>query len=179
MKLKKKLLISLGVVVAVAFISGASILAATTLGTQQDPLVTLSYLTSQFKPQILSEVNSSISSAEATLAPTLDAKVSTFKTEIDAKLTGASVDTVGFTLVTLSKNQTVSCGVGAEILLRVGTATAAGSTPALIDTTTGVTLTTGGTLTANHMYMVSIEGNGLKATAASVKFLIRGSYTVS
>jgi hypothetical protein len=180
MKLKKKLLITLGVLVAVAFISGASILAATTLGTQQDPLVTLSYLTSQFKPQLLSEVGTSIDAAEASMAPELESKIAGFRSEIDAKLSSASSkEATSFTLVTLSKNQTVSCGIGTELLLRVGTATAAGSTPALVDTTTASSLTGGTALTANHMYMVTIEGNGLKATAATVKVLIRGTYTIA
>lgn len=180
MKLKKKLLITLGVIVAVAFISGASILAASTLGTQQDPLVTLSYLTSQFKPQLLSEVDASIDAAEASMAPGLESKITGFRSEIDAKLSSASnKEATSFTLVTLSKNQTVSCGIGTELLLRVGTATAAGSTPALVDTTTAASLTGGTALTANHMYMVTIEGNGLKATAATVKVLIRGTYTIA
>ena len=88
MKLKKKLLITLGVIVAVAFISGVSILAATTLGTQTDPLVTLSYLTGKLKPQIMSEVSAGITAAEASLQPSLDAQVNQFKSDIDAKLGG-------------------------------------------------------------------------------------------
>ncbi|SHH85864.1 hypothetical protein SAMN02745823_01226 [Sporobacter termitidis DSM 10068] len=177
MKLKKKLLIVLGAVVAAAFISGASILAATTLGTQSDPLVTLSYLTSKLKPQIISDVNASISAAEASLSPSLDAKINSFKSDIDGKLSGSTAQASAFTLVTLDKNQTLTCGVGTELLLRIGTATATGSAPALVDSTSGSTLSAGGALEANHMYMVSIQGNGLKATAA-VKVLVRGSYVV-
>jgi hypothetical protein len=79
--------------------------------------------------------------------------------------------------VTLNKGQTLTCGIGAEILLRTGTATGAGSAPALVDSTTGSTLSSGGAVTANHMYMVSIQGNGLKATS-SVKVMVRGSYVI-
>lgn len=181
MKRKKKLLISLAVVVTVAFISGVSILAATTLGTQQNPLVTLSYLTSQFKPQVMSDVNASLSAAEASLSPQLDAKVESFKSDIDAKLSASSNHNgaESFTLVTLKKNQTISCALGTELLLRVGTATGAGGSPSLVDTTTAATLSTGGALTTNHMYMVTIDGNGLKATAATVKVLVRGTYTIA
>lgn len=178
MKLKKKILISLGVLVAVAFISGASILAVTTLGTTSDPLITLSYLTGQLKPQVMSDVSASISAAEASLAPSLDAKVNSFKSDIDTKLSGSGASQTGFVLVTLSKGQTVNCAVGSELLLRIGTATAAGSTPALVDTTTGSTLSSGGALAANHMYLVSIQGNGLTATATTVKVLIKGSYSI-
>ncbi len=179
MNLKKKLLITVGVVIAVAFISGVSILAASTFGTTNDPLVTLSYLTVKLKPQIMGEVNNDIIAAQTSLQPSLDAAVNTFKADIDSKLTGTSAESASFTLVTLSKGQTVSCNVGTELLLRIGTATAAGSTPALVDSTSGETLSAGGTVAANHMYMVSIQGNGIKATAASVKVLIRGTYTIT
>ena len=154
-------------------------MAATTLGTQSDPLVTLSYLTGNLKPQIMSEINANISSAEALLKPSLDAQVSSFKAEIDAKLGTQTAQSAGFTLVSLSKNQTLSCGVGAEILLRVGSASALGGAPALVDSTTGATLSDGGALEANHMYMVSIQGNGLKATASTVRVLVRGTYIVT
>ncbi len=180
MKLKKKLLITLGVIVAAAFVSGVSILAATSLGTQQDPLVTLSYLTNQFKPQIMTDVNASISQAEASLSPALDAKISSFKAEIDAKLsTSTRTESATFTLITLKKNQTLSCSVGTELLLRIGSATAVGSSPAMVDTTTAGSLTSGAAVAANHLYMVTIEGNGLKAGSDTVKLLIRGAYTIS
>jgi hypothetical protein len=179
MKLKKKILITLGVLIAVAFISGVSILAATTFGTTNDPLVTLSYLTQKLKPQIMAEVSADITAAQASLQPSLDTQVNSFKADIDSKLSGSGVESAGFTLVTLNKNQTVTCTVGAELLLRVGTATATGSSPALVDSTSGTTLSSGSALTANHMYMVTIQGNGFKATASTVKVLIRGTYTVS
>lgn len=179
MNFKKKLLITLAVVVAVTFISGVSILAASTFGTTNDPLVTLSYLTQKLKPQIMTEVSADISAAQASLAPALEAELNSFKADIDSKSSGSSAASSVFTLVTLSKGQTVSCSVGTELLLRLGTATAVGSTPALVDSTSGSTLASGTALTANHMYMVSIQGNGFKATASTVKLLIRGTYTIS
>jgi hypothetical protein len=98
---------------------------------------------------------------------------------VDEKLKDADIGSIGFTLVTLSRGQTVSCAVGTELLLRIGTAQAAGaSAPALVDSTDGTTLTAGQALTANHMYMVTIQGNGFKATADTVKVLIRGDYLI-
>lgn len=178
MKLKKKILITLGVLVAVAFISGASILAATTFGTTSDPLVTLSYLTQKLKPEIMNEVSADINTAKASLQPSLDAKINSFKSDIEAKLSNSGVDEAGFVLVTLNKGDTVSCAVGTELLLRIGSATATGSTPALVDATDGSTLSEGGALSANHMYMATIQGNGFKATASTVKVLIRGTYAI-
>lgn len=178
MKIKKKIIIALGVLVAVAFISGASILAATTLGTSTDPLVTLSYLTGKLKPQIMTDVNASISAAEASLSPSLNAQISGFQADINAKSSSSTAQTVTFSVITLNKDQTVACGVGTEILLRIGTAAAVGSAPALIDSTSGATLSSGGALIQNHMYIVSIQGNGLKVSS-SAKIMIRGIYTLT
>ncbi len=180
MKLKKKLLIGLAVVVAVAFISGVSILAASTFGTSSDPLITLSYLTNKLKPEILAEVGTDIDAVESSLTAELDAKISSFQADIDAQSGETSGNTTAsFTLVTLTQNQTVQCSVGTELLLRIGTASAAGSSPAMIDSTSGTTLIAGDAVETNHMYMVTIQGNGITATSGTVKVLIRGSYTIS
>ena len=179
MKLKKKLLISLLVVVAVAVISGVSILAASTFGTSSDPLVTLSYLTGKLKPEIMAEVSADISEASSSLTSDLDTKIDGFKADIESQSGAASGnESSSFTLVTLSQNQTVQCSVGTELLLRVGTASAAGSSPAMVDSTTGTTLNAGDAVETNHMYMVTIQGNGFKATSGTVKVLIRGGYTI-
>jgi hypothetical protein len=179
MKRRKKIFIAIAAVFGVAFISGASILAATTLGTSDAPLVTLSYLMQKFKPQVMSEVDTQLEAAEASASAKLDSEIAQVSADIDAKLDDASVTPVGFTLVTLSKDQTVVCTVGTELLLRIGTATASGGTsPALVDSTDGTTLSAGDALAVNHMYMVSIQGNGFKATAATVKVLIKGEYTI-
>ncbi|UOO37386.1 hypothetical protein IZU99_09010 [Oscillospiraceae bacterium CM] len=177
MNRKKKILIALGVIVAVVLISGVSILAATNLGTSSDPLVTLSYLTNKLRPQIMSDVSANISAAEVSMSSSLDTKLDAFEADINARVSGSGQ--TGFTVVTLSKDQTVTCAAGAEVMLRVGTASAAGGSPALVDTTAGSTLVAGDALTANHLYMVTIQSSGLKATGASVKILIRGTYTVS
>ena len=85
-----------------------------------------------------------------------------------------------FQVVTLSSGQTLTGDIGCEVMLRVGTATCvAPSTPGLIDETTAGTLNHGGSLVQNHLYMMTIEGRGVKATAATTKLLVRGTYTVS
>ena len=179
---KKKFLIALGVVLAIALVSGISIYAATTYGTSSDPLVTLSYLNEKFKPQILDDLEEQLTSSEDSVTQSLNEQISGFTATIDSMLDGSSpvseADT--FSVVTLKSGQTVTCSVGAEIMLRIGTATGYGpSSPALIDTTSGGTLSSGSALTTNHMYMVTIDGNGVKATASTVKILIRGTYSIS
>ena len=86
----------------------------------------------------------------------------------------------GFVLVTMNKGQTLKGQVGTEVMLRVGTAVCtASSAPGLIDTSSASTLDNGAALAKNHLYMMTIEERGVKATAGTVKLLVRGGYTVA
>ena len=83
-------------------------------------------------------------------------------------------------MVTLSKGQVLTGDIGCEVMLRVGTASCVSpSSPGLIDESAAVTLNNGGALVQNHLYMMTIEGRGVKATAATTKLLVRGTYTVA
>ena len=48
-----------------------------------------------------------------------------------------------------------------------------------IDETTAASLNNGGALAANHLYMMTIEGRGVKAGSDTTKLLVRGSYTIA
>jgi hypothetical protein len=64
-------------------------------------------------------------------------------------------------------------------LLRVGTATCVSpSNPGLIDQSNATLLSNGGALVQNHLYMMTVEGRGVKATAATTKLMVRGNYTI-
>ena len=66
------------------------------------------------------------------------------------------------------------------VMLRVGSAVCVSpSDPGLVDETTASALANGGALAQNHLYMMTIEGRGVRATAGTVKVLARGSYTVA
>ena len=82
-------------------------------------------------------------------------------------------------MVTLSEGQVLTGVIGCEVMLRVGTAVCTSpSAPGLIDQTNASTLNNGGTLQQHHMYMMTIEDRGVKATSGTVKVLVRGSYTI-
>ena len=71
-------------------------------------------------------------------------------------------------------------GIGCEVMLRIGSASCvASAAPGLIDETAGTTLNGGGSLAANHLYMMTIEDRGVQANSDTVKLLVRGSYTLS
>lgn len=136
-----------------ALMTGVSL--AAEAGSAQDPLVTLSYLNETFFNSIMDRVDQKI-----------------------AQQTGQASSS--FTVVTLSQGQTLTGGVGCEVMLRVGGAVCVSpSDPGLIDETAGTTLADGAALVQNHLYMMTIEGRGVRASGGTTKVLARGSYTVA
>ena len=146
--------------VALLVICGAlnvTLSAAAEAGSADDPLVTLSYLNETFMDDIMDRVDEKIA-------------------QRDAQSGTAS----GFAVVTLSSGQTLVGDIGCEVMLRVGSAVCvASSAPGLIDETTAGTLNNGGALVQNHLYMMTIEDRGVRATAETTKLLVRGGYTVA
>lgn len=139
-------------------------------GTDQDPLVTLSYLNERFMSELLDKVEEQIGQRNS---------------QIVQQLGGHAVDkgemsTGTFTVVTLTNGQVLTGDIGCEVMLRIGTAACVTpSNPGLIDETNAETLGNGKALVTNHMYMMTIEGRGVKATAATTKLLVRGTYTIA
>ncbi len=138
-------------------------------GSANDPLVTLSYLNNTFSQKVQTMVNDTVDARKAEMEQAL------------AKVLGQGGNGSGnvFTVVTLSKGQTLVGDVGCEVMLRIGTAVCGTSdSVGLIDTTSGSNLGNGGALAANHLYMVTISTRSVTATSATVKVLARGPYTV-
>jgi len=134
--------------------------AAGTAGTQNDPLVTLSYLQNQLTPQLLNQFDGDLSKA-----------VSQLQSEMQS---GGGVTTT-YQLVTLSDGQRLIGQAGTEVLLRGGTVTLQGSV-ALLDTTGGGALSAGAALSVNHLCMFADNGGVIQA-AGTATLLVRGSYT--
>ena len=135
--------------------------AAAEPGSSDDPLVTLSYLNETYMDTIMERVDQKIA-------------------QRNAQLSGVTSAASVFTVVTLSSGQVLTGDIGCEVMLRVGTATCVSpSSPGLIDETAASTLNNGGALVQNHLYMMTIEGRGVRATADTTKLLVRGSYTIA
>lgn len=158
----------------------AAILTAVTLvalaagvGSKEDPLVTLSYLEGTYTDTLLKKADDTLQKRNSELESSLKAQVD--------RLAGASggTSTSTYQVVTLSKGQSLKGTVGTEVMLRVGTAGCyATSSPGLIDTTDGSDLSGGKALVKNHLYMMTVEGRAVTATADTVKLLVRGNYTI-
>ena len=111
----------------------------------------------------------------------VDEKIAQRNSQLSGQ-TGASGGTAAdtFAVVTLSSGQTLHGSIGCEVMLRVGTAVCVSpSNPGLIDESSAVTLSNGGSLATNHLYMMTIDGRGVKATSGTVKLLVRGGYTIA
>lgn len=154
-------------------------------GSQDDPLVTLSYLNVTFLPELLAQVDQKVAARNETLGAQLSEQIAAEKAALDEKYAasssqGESAGTAeSFTVVTMSKEQVLYGEIGCEVMLRVGTAVCVSpSSPGLIDTTEAGTLDSGKQLVKNHLYMMTIDERGVKATAATTKVLVRGSYEV-
>ena len=147
-------------------------------GTAEDPLVSLSYLNKTFLSQVMERVEAIVAERDAELTAEVDAKIEAASQNQQETPEGITNRT--FAVVTLSKGQTLVGDIGCEVMLRVGTATCVSpSNPGLIDETGGKTLGNGGALVQNHLYMMTIEGRGVKATAATTKLLVRGGYSIA
>ena len=175
--MKKTIRIVLIVVAALGLL-GAAVYAAETAaaGTEDDPLVTLSYIEEVFTAQVTELFHTSLDEKEAALRGDLEERVAALE---EASAEAEALAGFSYEVVTLYDGETVVAQRGTEIILRIGDAVAAGEdSPALVDTSSTGSLDAGGSLEKNHLYMVTISGCGLRAVG-TVRAVIRGDYTVS
>ena len=167
---KNRWVLRLVSLLAISCVLSTTVSLAAEAGSTGDPLVTLSYLNETFLGNILSAVDQKIAARNSQIVQQLGGSVST----------GGTSTASTFTVVTLSNGQTLTGQIGCEVMLRVGSAVCVSSSaPGLSDETAASTLNNGGGLVQNHLYMMTIENRGVKATAATTKLLVRGSYTIA
>ena len=167
MKKNRWFLRAVVLVVLSVMLNATVTVAGAVAGGSDDPLVTLSYLNDTFLGEILNKVDEKIAARNSQIVQQLGGTM------------GSSTSST-FTVVTLTSGQVLTGEIGCEVMLRVGAAVCvASSSPGLIDETTAGTLNNGGALAQNHLYMMTIEGRGVKATAATTKLLVRGSDSIA
>ena len=155
---RKKIRTTLCALLALAGLTAIASTASGGAGSQADPLVTLSYLTETFTGQVMERVDERIVQRNAALS---------------AELGGA------YAAVTLSAGQTLSGEAGCELLLRSGSAVCVADSagvPGLVDATSGGSVNGGGTLQANHLYLMPAPAGVRASSEATV--LVRGGYSV-
>lgn len=111
------------------------------------------------------------------------------KSYVDAKVAslgaggsggGSNGNSDAFTVVQLSKGQTLHGGAGTEMILRDGSATAVASVNgAVVDISGAADLPQGANVTVNHLLLMPRDdGRGIKAVGSTEFVMVRGSYTV-
>ena len=160
--MRHKIYVGMAVLAAVILISGATILATSSLATASpattsDPLISLSYLNNVFGPAITREVTNQLNN-----------RASQVEANIRASLSSNPAQT--FIVVELSNGQTRNLANGAEVMLRAGSAGIASGT--FVNQTAG-TEHGSGALTANNMYIAASAGS-ITASANGTRLLIRG-----
>ncbi len=156
----KKIITVLAAVVILAVGIGVGAYAASTYGTQSDPLVAKSYLDSSFTPKLQSQFDAQV-----------DSQVQIMESQIASSATG-----LNFVVVNLSAGQALKGSIGCEIILRTGSAVGYGT--GISDVTDGSMISSGTAIAANHLCVVGDSGDGLKANTAAT-LLVRGGYAVA
>ena len=164
---------------AVCLTVGAAVAAGE--GTQTDPLITLSYLNQTAVPAVVEQVEGKAAAYQEELVGKMDQSIQRYATKMEGLVSGeeAKQNAATYTVVTLKKDQRLNMDIGCEVMLRIGTAQCVSpSSPGLINTTTGATINNDSALEVNHLYMATITGRAIKATANTTKVLVRGGYTI-
>lgn len=174
MNTKKRLLLTAVIAAAAIFGIGIGIMAAGTLGSRDDPLVTLSYMNERFKAELVQEFEQKISEKSAELSAKVDAYIASLPPP--GTDNGASPENA-FSVVSLTKGEVIRFGAGAEVLPREGTAIFIGSS--LSDSTTGESLSPDSAAAINHMYVTAADGDSLRADSDLVTLLVRGKHEIT
>lgn len=176
MKKTNRITIGFGALVLMCVVAVAGISAAAAGGDQTDPLITLSYLTQVFKPEVMAQVDEQVAANEETLRADLDAAIDEYSRQMEQALNQGGASSSSYSSVSCAAGQVLMPQAGGEIVLCSGSAkVSSGSTAALLDTTAGSTLNPGGALKSSHLYVVSESGIGIAASADCV-LLVRGDY---
>lgn len=171
MEWKKRFLAAL----LAALLLACGVTAYAAVGTEDNPLVTLSYLRETFTNNILAKVEEKITETQATYEKTLEEKIASIS---DKDSSGDAAGNAGaFAVAELRSGQTMTMQTGGEFMLRDGSAACTQWGSGFLDTTSGLVYD-GGELISNHLYMVTDTSLSIKASSA-VTLLVRGNYTVS
>lgn len=129
-------------------------------GTDDDPLISLSYIEDVLMPKIEQYIDSKL----AGLSPGGTAE-------------GAAANT--FVVVDAKKGDEIICSAGTELILRMGKAEIiATEKGGLADTTAGTDLANGTAMPSNHLLIVPVaDGRGLKAQT-DIIVMIKGGYSI-
>ena len=174
--MKKKAMAAVALLSALA-VGGGVIASAVSYDSSVDPIVTLSYLSNQFKNQILAEVDKRIEA----ITGSLEAYRIDRENAGEAEPVTVEAPSAVFEVVELGYGDILYASSACEIMLRAGTAVclAPDENQGLADTTGGYEIYNGDYLTKNHMCLIPrADGRGIIAQSDSVFIMVRGDYYI-
>lgn len=205
---QKKWVISLSAFLLVTLLFAGYMAMAAELGSRDDPLLTASYITEELMPGLSKKIDDAVAAKSDEYMADMDKKydslmkdmqmaVDNFNKGFSGDMTDqAFIDAVAAAVVAkqgggssgaadsmkkvnIPKGKTMTLPLGGEVMLRVGSAeVVADGTPGLIDLTTGGDLSNGKPLEKSHLYMSTVVGRGIKASAETTTVFVRGSYVI-
>ena len=211
MNTKKKWTITLAVILLVTLSVAGYLAIAAEYGSEEDPLVTLSYINNILSPQVMQKLEQELSDKAQEVSAEIDTKIKAASDELDMKIAAyeaaaaegnISDDLINsiadaviermqkddddetakapvWEVVRLEAGKTVTCSIGCELVLRLGSATCVSSgTTGPINLTDGTVLGPDKQYAVNNLYLVTIEGRGLY-TADGCTVLICGDYVIN
>ena len=203
----RKWTFSLAALLLVVLMTTCYLAIAAEYGSQDDPLVTLSYINDVLAPEAEAKIEEIFNQKADEFDSLIDQRLASIQSEIDSQLaaaggtdtpsdalieavTAAVLEQLGdstttggtvtnnWTVIRMTSGQTLTAEVGCEMLLRFGSAQCVASgSPGLINLSSGTDLANGGNLSTNNLYIVTIQGRGIQATSDAT-LLINGTYTI-
>lgn len=182
------------IITAIVICAAVGIFAiAADYGTQNDPLVSLSYITDVFMPDLLSRAEKLVTDT----AKTVNNNISAYESRVDKKTNEfidrntAAVDntmidriankvtqpdskqTAPFTTLNLTSGKTLVLSKGCEVLVTSGSVSC--KSGSLTDMTTGGLVSSGGSVSVNHLCVSSASVTlSIKSNSA---ILVKGQYS--
>lgn len=172
---------------------GVSVLAAS-YDSSEDPLISLSYLTNIFKPEIEQEYEERVAELEARLSelentssipeenePIIDTTPETEEPVIDTTPDDPLAASAAYEVVELTYGDSLYAVSACDIMLRSGSASciAPDASQGIADYTDGYEVYNDQAIVKNHMLLIPRgDGRGIKALSESVFVMVRGEYTI-
>lgn len=162
------------IILALCLITAIGIISVLAAGDAVDPLISLSYLTGTYRESL-----------DAAVEDKLDAADQAIQDDTTAKLDAAGIvpgmswaDT--WTESRLKSGDTLYGSTGLSVLVLAGDAAVTFDSGAVVDVTTGETVTSGSTLAANHRYMAA-EDTVVQFTVTSKTAVVKymGQYGIT
>lgn len=163
------------IAVSLAIIAALGISVAAAYDSSEDPIVSLSYLISVFKPELMDDINSRIDEEVARRIENLD--LSQFQNNQQDN----SSSSTAYEVIELKMGDSVYATSACDIMLRAGSAycIAPDAGQGIADYTSGAEIYNYDYLTKNHMCLIPRgDGRGIRADSESVFIMIRGEYTI-